>query len=81
LPIIQGGQREPHPELFFEHEGGAALIQGDYKLVRLAGNNQVWELNDLASDRTETKNVASTNAARTMSMTATWQAWYGSVAH
>ena len=78
LPILEGEQRAPHSELFFEHEGGAALIQGDYKLVHLAGAGAPnWELYNLTQDRTETKNLASSSAARASH----WQAWYDSVPH
>lgn len=80
VPILQGDERQGHSELFFEHEDGAALIQGDYKIVRLHGNPQ-WELYDLKSDRTETENLASADSARVQSMSKTWQTWYDSVPH
>lgn len=80
LPILENEQRTPHSELFFEHEDGAALIQGDYKIVRLSGN-PAWELYNLKTDRTETKNLAAADSARVQAMSKTWQTWYDSVPH
>lgn len=34
LPVFQGVEREGYRQIFFEHEGGAAVRQGDWKLVR-----------------------------------------------
>jgi arylsulfatase A-like enzyme len=79
-PIMEGGERPPHERLFFEHEGGAAMIQGDYKIVRLNGTSP-WELYNLTADRTETTNLATTDATRVQAMGASWQSWYQSVPH
>ena len=64
--------------MFFEHEGGAALIEGDYKIVRVDGRSP-WELYNLAADRTETTNLASADPARVRTMAAAWEAWYQSM--
>jgi arylsulfatase len=80
LPILRGAVRTPHPELFFEHEGGAALIEGNYKIVRV-GATSPWELYDLSVDRTETKDLAGSDPSRVQAMGASWSAWYGSVPH
>jgi arylsulfatase A-like enzyme len=80
LPILEGGEGTPHPRLFFEHEDGAALIEGDFKLVRLS-SAPTWELYNLAKDRTETNNLAAAQPARVQSMKTAWQAWYDSVPH
>jgi len=79
-PILQGGERTPHDKLFFEHEGGAALIQSNYKIVRVDAGSP-WELYDLSVDRTETTNLATSDTARVQTMSATWNAWYQSVPH
>jgi arylsulfatase len=80
MPILNGGQRTPHDKLFFEHEGGAALIQANYKIVRV-GATSPWELYDLSVDRTETVDRASSDPARVQAMSASWNAWYQSVPH
>ena len=46
-----------HEELWWQHEGNRAIRVGDWKLVA-AGRDGPWELYDLASDRTETKDLA-----------------------
>ncbi len=62
--------------LFWEHEGNAAIRQGDWKLVRL-GRNGPWELYDLKNDRTELHNLASKESARVSELSAKWEAWAG----
>jgi arylsulfatase len=59
--------------LYWEHEGNRAIRVGDWKLV--AKHNQPWELYDLASDRIESKNLASEQAKRVKEMTALYEAW------
>lgn len=73
LPVLQGRQREPHPALYWEHEGNRAMRQGTWKLVsRHPGE---WELFDLETDRTELKNLAADEPARVKAMALAWDAW------
>jgi arylsulfatase A-like enzyme len=46
-----------HGDLWWEHEGNRAIRVGDWKLVA-AGKDGPWELYDLATDRTETRDLA-----------------------
>jgi arylsulfatase len=80
VPIFRGAVRTPHDRLFFEHEGGAAMIEGNYKIVRL-GATSAWELYDLSVDRTETNDLAASDPSRVQTMVASWTAWYNSVPH
>jgi arylsulfatase len=80
VPILDGAVRAPHDKLFFEHEGGAAMIQGNFKIVRQSATS-LWELYDLSLDRTETKDLAASDPSRVQAMSATWTAWYQSVPH
>ncbi|MBI3875978.1 MAG: sulfatase-like hydrolase/transferase, partial [Verrucomicrobia bacterium] len=59
--------------LAWEHEGNRALREGNWKLVSLAG--QPWELYDLARDRTELNDFASSEPERVSRMAAQWDAW------
>lgn len=59
VPVIKGGERKPHDQIFWEHIGSSALRKGDWKIVRL-NNKEAWELYDLSTDRTETRNLAKT---------------------
>ena len=60
-------------ELYFEHEGNAAVRQGDWKLVR--AHKQPWALYDLAADRTELKDLSSQNTEKVAELKAKWNAW------
>ena len=46
-----------HDEIWWQHEGNRAIRVGDWKLVA-AGKDGPWELYDLATDRTETHDLA-----------------------
>src|SRR5512140_1028140 len=59
-PILEGRLRQGHSEIFWEHEGNRAVVQGRWKLVsRHPGQ---WELYDIQADRTEMNNLAGRNA-------------------
>ncbi|CAD0000927.1 arylsulfatase [Flavobacterium chungangense] len=53
---FEGQRSNAHEALFWEHEGSKAVRKGQWKAV--AENNQPWELYNLSTDRTETKNLA-----------------------
>ncbi|MCE7063904.1 arylsulfatase [Dyadobacter sp. CY326] len=53
---LTGSHKPDNRTLFWEHEGSRAVRSGHWKLV--AEIHQPWELYDLHSDRTETKNLA-----------------------
>jgi len=73
LPVFEGGKREGHDKLFFEHLGGRAVRMGDWKLVAL--ENRPWELYNLADDQTETKNLADEYPQRVRMMSKEWEGW------
>ncbi|QRR00723.1 arylsulfatase [Dyadobacter sandarakinus] len=55
-PVLTGSAATPARTLFWEHEGSRAMRSGDWKLV--AEIHQPWELYNLKTDRTETRNLA-----------------------
>jgi arylsulfatase A-like enzyme len=66
--------------IFFEHEGSRAVIDGLWKLVaRAPGPNspvyRAWELYNLDSDRTETRNVAADNLEVVRRLEGSWNGW------
>ncbi len=77
LGILQGGPALPERTLYWEHEGGKAVRVGPWKLVALGG--QPWELYNLAVDRTESNNLAASEAARVAEMKAKYDTWYARV--
>ena len=67
--------------IFWEHEGNRAIRAGNWKLVSKTQKNKVfkttdenaWELYDIESDPTETKNLAVTYPEKVNSMVAIWE--------
>jgi arylsulfatase len=73
-PLLQGENMPIHMSpIFWEHEGNAAMRSGKWKLVR--EYQKPWELYDLAADRTEMHDLATSNLARRDAMIAVWEAW------
>ncbi len=57
--------------LWWLHEGNRALRVGDWKIVA-AGKSSPWELYDLTSDRSETKNLAKDRPDKVRELAALW---------
>ena len=73
-PIFKAQTRDGHKNLYFEHEGGRALLSGDgWKLVASAG--KPWELYNVAVDATETHNLAERESERVDAMNQLWVKW------
>jgi len=72
-PVFDGRTREPHPRLYWEHEGNRALREGKWKLV--ATREGDWELYDMEADRTELANLAQAQPDRARDMLHSWDAW------
>ncbi len=74
LPLLAGHDGPLHTEpIFFEHEGNAAIRDGDWKLVR--EYKQPWELYHLGQDRTELNDLANQETQRRDQMVAQWESW------
>lgn len=59
--------------LFFHHEGNRAIRIGDWKLVSSRIDGGVWSLYDLATDRSESIDLASNDPVRVKEMAWSWQ--------
>ncbi|MBN9121577.1 MAG: arylsulfatase [Planctomycetes bacterium] len=57
--------------IWWLHEGNRALRAGDWKIVA-AGKDSPWELYDLSSDRSETKNLAADRPEKVRELAAIW---------
>ncbi|MFO8056555.1 MAG: arylsulfatase [bacterium] len=73
LPVLQGGSREGHDALFWEHEGNKAVIQGRWKLVSDYPGG--FELYDLVEDRTETRNLAKDKKQKVKELSRMYEEW------
>ena len=59
--------------LYFNHNHNRAIRVGDTKLIA-TGDDGPWELYNLATDRSEQKNLASAHPDRVKQLSAKWQA-------
>ena len=59
--------------LYWEHERNKAIRIGDWKLV--TEGDKDWELYNLANDRAEAHNLATTHPERVKVMADQWEAW------
>ncbi|MBI1388992.1 MAG: sulfatase-like hydrolase/transferase [bacterium] len=76
LPVSFGEKDKNNDRtLYFEHERGRAIREGDWKLVANKNTPQKWELYHLADDLTETNNLAQQEPDRVKRMSDKWRAW------
>lgn len=73
-PLLTGGGLFAERNLYWEHEGNAAIRQGNMKLVR-EGSRGKWELFDLSVDRTEQHDLSNTQADSTADLKSQWRQW------
>jgi len=72
VPVFNGKiSGQLHDELFWEHNGAAALRQGDWKIVRLDGKSN-WELYNLSEDGSEIRNLSEKFPERVIKMKQKW---------
>jgi arylsulfatase A-like enzyme len=75
VPTFRGQPVASPPRTFYwEHEGNAAVREGDLKLVR-KGKTGPWELFDLKTDRTEQTDLASKQPEQVKALATKWEAW------
>ncbi|MEM7783982.1 MAG: family 16 glycoside hydrolase, partial [Planctomycetota bacterium] len=73
-PLLDDTQTPIHKEpIFWEHEGNAAMRDGNWKLVMQY--RKPWELYDLSKDRTEMTNLADTYPEKRNEMLVRWEDW------
>ena len=74
LPALKSSRRPVHHgPIYWEHEGNAAMRDGDLKLVR--EYEKPWELYDLSHDRTELNNLVEHNPETAKRMVHKWETW------
>ncbi len=72
-PSFLGDSLDRPKPLFFDWGKHNALIDGDWKILRLSKGHKPWELYHLATDQTETKNLAAQHPEIVNKLTAEWQ--------
>lgn len=73
LPIFRGQDREAHEVLCWNVHGSRAIRMDRWKLVAARGKQ--WELYDLESDRTETRDLIGQFPDRVETMATAYQVW------
>lgn len=73
LPLLPGRDAPRARPLFWEHEGNAAVRDGDWKLVRR--HPGAWELYDMGRDRTEMHDLAQREPARAAGLARAYDEW------
>lgn len=73
VPVMKGENKDTYKDLYFEHEGGKALISGDYKIVALRKGE--WALYNISKDKTETTNLISKEPQKAEELKDKWVLW------
>ena len=71
VPLFSKDGTMTHDSLWWLHEENRALRVGDWKIVA-AGKDSPWELYNLRTDRSESKNVASEHPERVRELADQW---------
>jgi arylsulfatase len=71
MPVFAKDGTVAHEFLWWLHEGNRALRAGNWKIVA-AGKDSPWELYDLSSDRSETRNLATEKPEKVRELAAIW---------
>jgi arylsulfatase A-like enzyme len=74
VPLLRGEPYAGHEVLYWEHEGGRAVREGDWKLAALPDGE--WELFDLSTDRSESRDVSATHPDEVAHLAALWSGWW-----
>lgn len=72
LPLFVKDGCVSHEFLWWLHEGNRALRVGDWKIVA-AGKEAEWELYDLSTDRSESKNLAREKPQKVAELATIWE--------
>lgn len=77
LNLFRNQPGKKHGSLYWEHEGSRAIRKGDWKLV--AEINSPWELYNLKTDRSETRNLAEKFPEKVKELAREHEAWSAKV--
>lgn len=72
-PLFRNKSVAARPALFFEHEGGRAVLTDEWKLVAPRGGK--WELYHISTDATETTDLAAKEPDRVAESSRLWREW------
>ena len=73
LPVFQGGERQEHDAIYWEHNRNRAVRQGPWKLV--APKDGDWALYNVEADRTELQDLRAEHPEKAAELQALYEAW------
>lgn len=73
-PILEGKERAPHENLYFQLFDHRAIRSGDWKLT--AVDHKEWELYNLAEDRSETSDLTNQHPKKVQELSTQWENWW-----
>jgi arylsulfatase len=73
LPLLEGGEVERDEPLFWQWKDGKAIRKSKWKLV--SDHNGPWELYDMESDQTETRNLINEFPEIAQDLEVQWVQW------
>lgn len=76
LPIFRGAQRAAPAELCWDLPRHQAILSGNWKAIRLKKQPEHWQLFNLATDGTETTDVAGQHPEQVKHLAQRFHAWY-----
>jgi arylsulfatase len=71
VPLFKKDGTVSHNSIWWMHEENRAFRMGDWKIVA-AGKESPWELYDLSTDRSESKNLAAENPEKVRNLAEQW---------
>ncbi len=74
VPSFRGQATQGHESLFNEHFGARYARQGDWKLVS-SSRDSTWQLFNLATDKSETQDVAAQHPDKVRQLESQWHQW------
>lgn len=74
-PSFSGQQNKGHHTLFNEHFGARYAREGDWKIVSGSGRDSTWRLFNLATDPTETVDLAAQYPDQVKHIDSLWRQW------
>jgi arylsulfatase A-like enzyme len=72
LPVLQGAAKSPRTQMFWKRKDELAARVGSWKYVKMAGEEQLY---DLASDKSERHNLADSQPRQLAAMKAAFARW------
>ncbi len=82
MPVLRGQKTKRSKPLYFQWARGRALRRDNWKIVSWQdrrGADAPWELYDLATDKTETRNLAAEKPELLQEMVELYESWYARV--